>query len=211
MQSRPALVMFVAPTLAALGLLAAGCGGASPTPSVASLGSPGSTGTTTTQGDAPSSGSRSAGGSTGGGASLTMKLQNGAKFAACMRAHGVPNFPDPNGQGAIQFGPGSGIDPDSPKFRAAQTACQKELPNGGQPTPQQKAKMEQQALAFSACMRKHGLPDFPDPDFSGGGVGIKIHGGPGTDLNPSSATFKAAQKACADDLPGRVSGGPGGK
>jgi hypothetical protein len=41
-----------------------------------------------------------------------------AAFAKCMRAHGVPNFPDPGGQGG-QLGPGSGIDPNSPKFTAA--------------------------------------------------------------------------------------------
>ena len=39
-------------------------------------------------------------------------------FAKCMRAHGVPNFPDPNGQGG-QLGPGGGIDPTSAAFQAA--------------------------------------------------------------------------------------------
>jgi hypothetical protein len=42
-----------------------------------------------------------------------------------MRAHGVPNFPDPSGSGegyAGIFG-GSGIDPGSPLFRLAQRSC----------------------------------------------------------------------------------------
>lgn len=39
-------------------------------------------------------------------------------FARCMRANGVPDFPDPNGQ-AGQLGPGSGIDPASPEFQSA--------------------------------------------------------------------------------------------
>jgi hypothetical protein len=39
-------------------------------------------------------------------------------FATCMRAHGVPNFPDPNGQPG-QLGPNSGIDPGSAQFHAA--------------------------------------------------------------------------------------------
>jgi hypothetical protein len=39
-------------------------------------------------------------------------------FAKCMRAHGVPNFPDPDGQ-AGQLGPNSGIDPESRQFQAA--------------------------------------------------------------------------------------------
>jgi hypothetical protein len=41
-----------------------------------------------------------------------------AEFAKCMRDHGVPNFPDPNGQ-AGQLGPNSGIDPASAPFQAA--------------------------------------------------------------------------------------------
>jgi hypothetical protein len=39
-------------------------------------------------------------------------------FARCMRAHGVPNFPDPNGQ-VGQLGPGSGVDPASQPYQAA--------------------------------------------------------------------------------------------
>jgi hypothetical protein len=39
-------------------------------------------------------------------------------FAECMRAHGVPNFPDPDGK-AGQLGPGSGVDPASQAFQAA--------------------------------------------------------------------------------------------
>jgi hypothetical protein len=39
-------------------------------------------------------------------------------FAKCMRANGVSNFPNPNGQGG-QLGPGSGIDPSSSQFQAA--------------------------------------------------------------------------------------------
>lgn len=39
-------------------------------------------------------------------------------FAQCMRANGVPNFPDPNGQGG-QLGPGSGIDPASAAYQHA--------------------------------------------------------------------------------------------
>jgi hypothetical protein len=47
-------------------------------------------------------------------------------FAKCMRANGVPNFPDPNGQ-AGQLGPDSGIDPNSPQFQSALTGPCKSL------------------------------------------------------------------------------------
>ncbi|NUR59310.1 MAG: hypothetical protein HOV87_11670 [Catenulispora sp.] len=39
-------------------------------------------------------------------------------FAQCMRSHGVPNFPDPDGS-AGQLGPYSGIDPASAVFQSA--------------------------------------------------------------------------------------------
>jgi hypothetical protein len=117
-----------------------------------------------------------------------------AAFAACMRKHGVPNFPD---SGPITVG--RGIDPGSPQFRSAQQACRRMLPQGGGGVVS--AKDQAAFLAFAACMRSHGLPDFPDPDFSGGGVSIA--GGPGLDLG--SPQFQAAQKACSHYLPG---GGP---
>jgi hypothetical protein len=53
-------------------------------------------------------------------------------FARCMRQHGV-NVPDPNPNGGgivVKGGPGT-LNPDDPKFKAAQQACQKLLPNDG--------------------------------------------------------------------------------
>jgi hypothetical protein len=127
---------------------------------------------------------------------------NSLKFSQCMRAHGVSNFPDPNSQGAIQIGPNSGIDPGSSTFRSAAQACQKfSGGNGPQLTPAQQAKLRQEALAFSVCMRKHGVPDFPDPNFSGGHVTIHVQAQGSSDLNPSSPTFQAAQQACQGKLP----------
>ena len=128
------------------------------------------------------------------------------QLAACMRSHGEPNFPDPNAQGVISS---SSIDPSSPQFQQAMQACRKDLPNGGTPSPAQQAQMRQQALAFSACMRKHGLPNFPDPQFlSGGRVALKISAGSGID--PQSAQFQAAQKACQSLLPGKAGAAPPG-
>ena len=49
------------------------------------------------------------------------------QFAQCMRAHGLPNFPDPvfnAGRVGFRAGPGTGLDPSSPAFKAAQGACQ---------------------------------------------------------------------------------------
>ena len=46
----------------------------------------------------------------------------GIKFAACMRAHGVPNFADPTG-GGIQVTAGSGVDPSSPAVPGLTSRC----------------------------------------------------------------------------------------
>ena len=195
-------------------LVAAGCGGGGKSPSVANL--PASQGGATTTESAPSQAAPPTPGGGGQGFKLAMKVPagaDGAKFAACMRGHGLPNFPDPNGQGVIQLGAGSGVDPGSPKFRTAQEACNKLLPNGGRPTPAQIAKMQKAALAFSACMRSHGLKDFPDPSFTGGGVQLRLGGGPGSDLDPNSPLFQKAQGACRALVPGKAiaPGGAGGK
>lgn len=50
-------------------------------------------------------------------------------FARCMRASGYPDFPDPStgGRTMINPAPGSGINPNDPKFQAAMQACQASL------------------------------------------------------------------------------------
>jgi hypothetical protein len=52
------------------------------------------------------------------------------------------------------------------------------------------------AAGYSACMRKNGVPKFPDPDANGK---LSIIGGPGLDMN--SPRFKAAERACKHLLP----------
>jgi hypothetical protein len=46
---------------------------------------------------------------------VTFSLQ----FAQCMRAHGVPKFPDPQDAKAGWLAPGSGVDPGSAEFQGA--------------------------------------------------------------------------------------------
>jgi hypothetical protein len=51
------------------------------------------------------------------------------KYSTCMRLNGVPDFPDPNGQGLIQVNATGTLEPSSPQFQKAVTAC-KSLENG---------------------------------------------------------------------------------
>jgi hypothetical protein len=175
-------------------LLAAGCGGGSSGAGVAQLG------TTTSTSDSSSSGGSGKG--------------DPAAFSACMRKNGVPNFPDPDRSGQFRITGGQdksgrfGVDTNAPQFSKARQACRRLEPNGGKPDPQEVARMQQQALKFSQCMRAHGVPKFPDPQFrSGGGTLMKI----GKDVNPDSRQFQAAQKACQKLLPGAVQGAPPGE
>jgi hypothetical protein len=48
------------------------------------------------------------------------------KFAQCMRANGVPTYPDPTGDNlAIHASSGSYLNPGNPTFQAATTLCTK--------------------------------------------------------------------------------------
>jgi hypothetical protein len=49
------------------------------------------------------------------------RLASLLKYAACMREHGVPSFPDPDDQG--EFPDSAGFDRSSPSYRAAQKGC----------------------------------------------------------------------------------------
>jgi hypothetical protein len=58
-------------------------------------------------------------------------LAQALKFTECMRANGVPNFPDPKeigGEVAVTIG--SGIKTNSPQFQKATQACHSLLPAG---------------------------------------------------------------------------------
>jgi hypothetical protein len=62
------------------------------------------------------------------------------------------------------------------------------------------------ALAYSKCMRSHGVPDFPDPAVNGNSVGISVHGSSGSDLNPGSPAYKAASRDCKSLAPPGLNG-----
>lgn len=174
--------------LAALGVLAAGCGGGGKSPSVASLGTASTTTTTT-----PSAGP-SGGGPVGGKGNP----QDLVKFQNCMQKHHV-NVQVDAGGGKVSIG-GDGIDPNSPQFQAAQQACRKYLPGGGPKalTPAQQAQQVQLMRKLSQCMRKNGVPDFPDPG-SDGTFSLNKSG----DLNPSSTSFQHAMQTCQSQLKGQ--------
>jgi hypothetical protein len=138
----------------------------------------------------------------GGGSSAaagSKAYQHALAFARCMRSHGEPSWPDPTSGGAFST---SGINLNSPQFSLASSACKNLQPAGGvhfQLSAAQQQALIKQGLKFAACMRAHGIPNFPDPevqDVQAGAIGFSTKGlvPPGQKLN--SPQFLAAQKAC---------------
>jgi hypothetical protein len=129
----------------------------------------------------------------------------GIKFADCMRAHGVPNFPDPSSGGGIQIPDNSGINPQSPAFQAAEKSCFSLLPGGGPGRGGGSESRKLELVKLAQCMRSHGISSFADPTSSppsappsGGGVAF---GGPGAFISVpqsliQSPGFKQAAAAC---------------
>jgi hypothetical protein len=127
------------------------------------------------------------------------------KYSQCMRSHGLPNFPDPvqesGGGVSLSLKKGSGLDPGSQRFKAAESACRKLSPKHGNDKPIPAAE-QQKFLRYSQCMRTHGVPQYPDPKFSGGGVELRMPPG----LGPDSPSVQAAQQACKSMSPGAMFG-----
>jgi hypothetical protein len=112
--------------------------------------------------------------------------QQAFAYARCIRAHGVPAFPDPQ----VSTSPGSvGIRQAVPAaaglsraFPAAQKACRSILPPPGNGGPGDHGPNKQVLLAFTRCLRAHGITGFPDPNAKGqltiemiSAAGIDIH------------------------------------
>lgn len=142
-------------------------------------------------------------------------------FAKCMRAHGVPNFPDPTPGGGFMFNP-AGLDRSAPAYTRAQERCHKLAPHGGLASPRATTQPSAHTLAklrhIAQCMRKNGVSDFPDPTTSippnpvGSGIGlITDYDGaillfPST-LNMQSPAYQRATKACGA-LAAKLGSGP---
>jgi hypothetical protein len=88
-------------------------------------------------------------------------------FAHCMRSHGVPDYPDPNGSnmmpnGLPKVGP-QRLGVTMSEFQADQRTCQHLLPNGGQATQSASQQLLSNGLKFARCVRSHGVLNWPDP------------------------------------------------
>jgi hypothetical protein len=144
------------------------------------------------------SGSRSSAGSGGaphaGGSAAS---PSAVSYSACMRSHGVPNFPDPGNDGQVAKADPQLLGISSSQLQAAQRTCQHLYPtNGGTLSANSLRQcyesgvcppaLVQQALnaglKFAQCMRSHGVPNWPDPSTDAQGrplFDIAVPGGHG--------------------------------
>lgn len=124
------------------------------------------------------------------------RYQAAVAWAKCMRTHGAPSWPDP--------GPGGGFPNENGSlnkirntagFKTAQAACKSIAPNDNAPDQAQLQQDYKQLLKYSACMRSHGVPSYPDPILDKSGVGIEDH------IDHNTPQFKTAGQACKSLAP----------
>jgi len=121
----------------------------------------------------------------GASAAQASVRESDLRFATCMRAHGILDFPDPNSRGVFPPDEVQSLK-SSPQAKAAYAHCRGDLPSGSGPLPNATARAD--VVKFAECMRAHGVPDFPDP----GSATTTSSGG----LDPNSPQFKRAAADC---------------
>jgi hypothetical protein len=169
--------------LATVALIGAGCGSDAPSEA----------GTASSSGTASST-------ATGGDKKLTAR-DKAVKFAECIRAHGVPDFPDPNPKGDFQYG----VSVSPAVWKRATTACKDLQPPGtlsGKRTPKQQSA----SLRFAQCIRDNGVKDFPDP--VNGEPLVDTYKIPSSNRPGGMTVLNAAMRKCGKVL-GEAAGGQG--
>jgi hypothetical protein len=122
------------------------------------------------------------------------------RYSNCMRASGVPNFPDPGAGGGVELTPS--LNPQSPSFEQAQQACAKLQPGGNGPPPTMTETQRLLALKLATCIRRHGIASFPDP--GAGPRTLMIRGMEFPNVTPAllfSPAFHQAATDCGLKLP----------
>ena len=138
---------------------------------------------------------------TGGNRKLTAR-DKAVKFAECIRAHGVSDFPDPNAKNQFEYG----VSVSPAVWERATTACKDLQPPGtlsGKRTPKQQSA----SLRFAQCIRDNGVKDFPDP--VNGEPLVDTYKIPSSNKPGGMAILNAATDKCGDVLR-EAMGGQGG-
>jgi hypothetical protein len=176
--------------LATVALIGAGCSNGSA--------ENGKTGTGTASGTSTASTTSTT--SSGANKKLTAR-DKAVKFAECIRAHGVSDFPDPNAENQFEYG----VSVSPAVWKKATTACKDLQPPGtlsGKRTPKQQSA----SLRFARCIRDNGVKDFPDP--VNGEPLVDTYKIPSSNEPGGMAILNAAMQKCGKVL-GEAAGGQG--
>jgi hypothetical protein len=127
-----------------------------------------------------------------------------------MRAHGAPNFPDPDAAGnIIQHVAAGQPTGNTPQEQKADNTCHHLLPGGGVSNTGTQRRTVIRLLKLATCMRTHGEPNFPDPTVSHAPAGADTVSLPGNitlglgsaGVDIKSRQFQAAERACRSLTP----------
>jgi hypothetical protein len=141
-------------------------------------------------------------GNTGTASSANKELtaqEKAVKFAECMRASGVPHFPDPDPKGDYNFG----VDVTPKVWLKAVDAC-KALKPPGALSAKRTPKQQSASLRFAQCVRENGVKDFPDP--VNGEPLIDTYKIPSSNKPGGMTILNSATQKCGSVL-GRAAGG----
>jgi hypothetical protein len=144
-------------------------------------------------------------------------------YSACMRSHGVLNFPDPDSKGMPAPADPQQLGVSSSLLQTAEQACQHLLPTAGSLLQQTQQcllygdcpqALVQQLLTverrYAQCLRRHGIPDWPDPTISAkGGRPVFDLSAAGLDSNSTayskdSSQFGSTDRTCRGLVGGSV-------
>ena len=131
---------------------------------------------------------------TAGGTSTTLSTHaQGVKFAECMRANGVADFPDPDAAGDFNYG----VSVSGEQWLKTLDTC-KDLQPPGSLSADRTPEQQSAALVFAQCIRDHGVEDFPDP--VDGEPLVDTYKIPSSDTADGMAILNAAMQTCGDLL-----------
>jgi hypothetical protein len=124
-------------------------------------------------------------------------------YSRCVRSHGVPDFPDPDSNGQIPKPAAVRAlrEVGDSRAKAATNACANLNP-AGQGNPTLTAQEQQDYLNAAACMRSHGITNFPDPTFPGERVNLPIP----SSIDTNSRQFTQAAQTCTKLIPAGLPG-----
>jgi hypothetical protein len=164
--------------LAIVAVIAAGCGSSAPSETGAATSTPTST----------------------ANKKLTAR-DKAVKFAECIRAHGVADFPDPDAKNDFQYG----VSVSPTVWKRATTAC-KDLQPPGTLSSKRTPKQQSASLRFAQCVRDNGVKDFPDP--VNGEPLVDTYKIPSSNRPGGMTILNAAMQKCGKVL-GLAAGGQG--